>query len=506
MTLAPFLEGVRRALALQPGPDPYPTPGTLYRFLNPHAVQTPALDLIDDHLLAVERGDITRLAVSIGPQEGKSERISRTFPLWWLRRHPDHRVLLASYQDEIAHRWGRAVRADILTHDGTEGTTDLGLRLRRDSKAVDRWQLEGHAGGMVTAGVGGSITGRPADLLLIDDPFKDKPAAHSRAVRETVRDFWRAVAVARLAPGAPVVIVHTRWHEDDLIGWLMKEHGPEWTYLNVPAVSEGGNDPLGRPPGVWMTSARGRTVQDWLKTRREVGEPDFLAMWQGHPNPLQGGLFSRNTFRYWQPTGDPWRVRVPGHAVEVRQGFRFATIDTASSTRTSADFTVCMVWCQALTGELILLDMWRGQEKPEVHWDHVRPLVERWDAKMYVEPGVYTTDLVYHAGREGFALDIVNPDKDKFTRALGAARRFRQGRVFFPPTAHWLPELIEELTEFPNGRHDDQVDAVAYASRVVSEQWLRDPGQTEQDTRPPAREDLPDPYATGDVDLERARF
>jgi predicted phage terminase large subunit-like protein len=159
-----------------------------------------------------------------------------------------------------------------------------------------------------------------------------------------------------------------------------------------------------------------------------------------------------------------------------------------------------------LTGELILVDLWRGQEKPELHWDFIRPLVERWDAKLFVEASQYGTDLVYAAGREGWALDKLHADKDKYTRAIPAAKRFRQGRVFFPPAATWMPELVEELAEFPSGRHDDQVDVVAYASRVVSENWLPDPGQTEQDTSPPPPDTLPDPSGLGDIDPGTIQF
>lgn len=502
MTVAPFLAGLGRALGLD-GDSPaaaYPTPGALYQLLNPLAVDTPALDLIDEHLVALEAGDFDRLAISMPPQEGKSSRMSEAFPLWMLLRNPGRRLVLASYSDELAKRWGRIIRRHIETWDGTDDTTDLGLRIRPESRAADRWELDGHAGGLVTAGVRGGITGRPADGFGIDDPYKDRASAHSRIIRDGVWDFLTSVVVPRLAPGAPIWLVHTRWHEDDLIGRLHREQGSRWVFLNIPAVSEGeAADPLGRPPGRWMTSARGRSVRDWTQTRAAVGERDFAALYQGHPNPLAGSLFPRNAFRYYIPGPDPWTVRLPGRTVQVGQGFRFATVDFAGSERTSADWTVCAVWCQALTGELVLLDLWREQEKPELHWDFIRPLVERWGAKLFIEPSQYGTDAVYQMGRDGWALDQVHPDKDKYTRALPAARRFRQGRVFFPSTAHWLDELTAELAEFPNGRHDDQVDVVAYAHRVVSENWLADPGQTEQDTSPPPVPEQ-DPTGGGEFD------
>jgi predicted phage terminase large subunit-like protein len=511
VALSPFLAGMSRALGLHGDDDSpaaaYPTPGALYRLLNPRAVDTPALELIDEHLIALEAGEIDRLALSMPPQEGKSSRISETLPLWMLMRNPDRRIVLSSYADELAKRWGRIVRRHIETWDGTDGTTDLGLRIRAESRAADRWELDGHRGGLVSAGVRGGITGRPSDAFIIDDPYKNRADAQSRVIRDGVWDFLTSVVVPRLAPGAPLVIVHTRWHEDDLIGRLRREQPNRWTFLNIPALAEGEDDPLGRPAGRWMTSARGRSVADWEKTRDAVGERDFAALYQGRPNPLTGGLFARNAFRFWQPTADPWRVAVPGRVVDVRHGFRFATVDFAGSTRTSADYTVCAVWCMSLTGELILLDLWRGQQAPELHWDFIRPVVERWGAKLYIEPSQWGTDLVYSAGREGWALDKVHPDADKVTRALPAARRIRQGGVYFPAHAHWLNELVEELVEFPNGRHDDQVDVVSYAHRVVSENWLADPGQTAQSTEPEPRSsgDV-DPYGVGDLDLSTAQF
>jgi hypothetical protein len=287
-----------------------PDPGSLYRLLNPRAVDTPALELIDEHLIALEAGEIDRLAISMPPQEGKSSRISETLPLWMLMRNPERRIVLSSYADELAKRWGRIVRRHIETWDGTDGTVDLGLRIRAESRAADRWELDGHAGGMVSAGVRGGITGRPSDAFIIDDPYKDRADAQSRIVRDGVWDFLTSVVVPRLAPGAPLAIVHTRWHEDDLIGRLKREQPGRWVFLNIPALAEGGTTPSAGPRAV--DDERARPLRHRLgATSDAVGERDFAALYQGRPNPLTGGLFARNTFRFWQPTADPWRVAYP---------------------------------------------------------------------------------------------------------------------------------------------------------------------------------------------------
>lgn len=187
------------------------TPGELAKALDPTTVQTPALDHIDRELVAVTDGEVDRLMVFMSPQEGKSVRVSHRFAEWMLINNPDMRIAIVSYADEIARRWGSDIKLDTQTDDGSDGVIDLGLRLRADSRAAVRWQIEGRRGGVYCCGVAGSLTGRPVDLLLIDDPLKDLEQAQSAAYRERAWRFWRAVAVPRLGPGSRVVIIQTRW-------------------------------------------------------------------------------------------------------------------------------------------------------------------------------------------------------------------------------------------------------------------------------------------------------
>jgi predicted phage terminase large subunit-like protein len=478
-------------------------PADLYRVLEPTSIETPATRLIDDYLIAVKDGQIDRLILTLPPQQTKSERCSRTLPLWLLLDDPSKRIVLASYEKEIATRWGRRVRTDILTHNGEDGTLDLGLRVRTDTWAADRWQLEGHPGSMTTVGVGSALTGRPADVMVIDDPLRDRAQANSQVYRDRVWDWWTSTARTRLAPGAPVVLVLTRWHESDLAGRLLEEAADRWTLLNIPALSEGAGDPLGRPAGEWLQSTRGTTVEQWEETRRDVGEADFAALYQGHPVPATGGLFKRKYFHYWEATADPWVVRIPGRPgpdEDLRHAFRFITGDLAASTRTSADWTAAAVWAVAGTGELLLLDAARAKVNPENHWDEVfAPLSRRWNCPIYLEGSQYGTDIVYTAARAGAIVHALHPDKDKFSRAVPAAKRMEQGQLLLPPAVHWRADWESEHLNFPFGAHDDWVDTTSYGSRVRGEFWTPPESTSPRPSLPP--EVVRQAFGSGGADI-----
>lgn len=232
-------------------------------------------------------------------------------PIRALQLNPDTRVIIATYGDSLAEEHSAAAR-DIIVAHGT-GAVDsitgkpvedrLGLRLRQDSTKVSRWRVEGGRGGVVAAGLGSSITGKAADLMIIDDPFKNMQEADSSAHRRKVMEWFRAVALTRLAPNASILLIQTRWHPDDLAGQVLAAEAAAqpaqrtWRYINIPAVAEEGvSDALGREPGTAMVSARGRTAADFAATRRSVGERVWYALYQGVPAPVEGGLFARDWF------------------------------------------------------------------------------------------------------------------------------------------------------------------------------------------------------------------
>jgi hypothetical protein len=272
-----------------------PTPLDLAARFDPTIIRTPALELLARELVGTAHARDGRLIVSIGPQEGKSSLL-RWFTLWMLIDDPDRRIVFASYAASLARSSGRIVRGLLDTHG-----TSLGLSVAADHADASDWQLAGHRGGMYTVGVGGSLTGKPSDVLVMDDVLRNQQDADSPVIKARLYEWWESVARTRLAPGSPAVIVGTRWSEDDLSGHLARQG---WPVLNIPAYADGQTtDGLSRPVGEWLVSARGRTPADWEATKRDVGERAWAAMFQGRPAPLEGGVFKRAWF-------DTWRVDV----------------------------------------------------------------------------------------------------------------------------------------------------------------------------------------------------
>ncbi len=216
---------------------------------------------------------------------------------WLLLEDPDRRIVFASYAAGLARTSGRAIRSLVETHG-----EPYGLDLDRSHADASDWQIAGHRGGLLSVGVGGSLTGRPSDVMIIDDPLRNQQDADSETIRGRLHDWWEAVARTRLAPGAPVLIVQTRWVEDDLAGRMIAQG---WPYLNIPALADGHTeDALSRPPGTWLVSARGTTADDWQRIRGDVGERVWAALFQGRPAPLEGGVFRRAWFDAHRITPD----------------------------------------------------------------------------------------------------------------------------------------------------------------------------------------------------------
>lgn len=455
------------------------TPGALARHLDPRTVQTPALDVIDERLMQVlERSRSRdapigpRLIITMPPQEGKSQRVARRFPLFALLRNPDLRIAIASYEANVARRWGRAIRDDIIENP------HLGLRVSPTKSAQHEWELSGgRKGGVFTAGVGGAMTGRAVDALIIDDPVKDREQADSEVYRDKVWDWWTDTAKTRLAPGAPVILIMTRWHPDDLAGRLLeREKDQGWEVLSIPAKCEDpAVDPLGRDLGEYLESSRGRTQAEWEALEAGSASRTWSALYQQRPTPAEGLVFQQ-----------PW---IDKHRAPSGQGLptfvrRLVAVDPAAKSKKGSDETGIVVLALDNRGHAWVLDD-RSLRGTPTEWGlAVWNALISWRATEVVVEDNQGGDMVrsvldttWNLAAAQHALQMMVPavtqitaNQSKRIRAESVAALYENGKVHHANDGtQRLKKLEDQMTSWTgDGKSPDRIDALVHGLRALT--------------------------------------
>jgi predicted phage terminase large subunit-like protein len=416
----------------------------------------PHLAVLNRKLMAVASGRCRRLLVTMPPRHGKSQFCSQYYPAFYLGSFPDRRVILASYEADFAAGWGRKVRDLLQEH----GPGVFGVSVRRDSTAANRWGVEGRPGGMDTAGVGGPITGKGADLLVIDDPVKNAEEAASPTFRAKTWDWYASTAYTRLEPGGAVVLIQTRWHADDLAGRILAgadSGGEPWDVLNLPALAEDA-DPLGRAPGEALWPERFDTAR-LGDIRRTIGEHYFAALYQQRPTPREGGFFRRS----WLPIVDA----KPHKADRVRAWDKAATDG-------GGDWTAGVLMARTPEGLYYVEDVVRGRWGPGERDRIIRQTAELDGKGVPIvgerEGGSGGKDsaLAFVRLLAGFSVHTEPATGSKEIRADALASQAEVGNVRLL-RGPWNAAYIEELASFPSGAHDDQVDASSLAFNTLAD-------------------------------------
>lgn len=411
---------------------------------------------LSDYLMDVADGTIKHLLVTFPPRHGKSELTSKYFPAWFLGHNPDKRVILTGYEADFAAQWGYKARNIMSEY----GPNLFGLNVSGNSSARDRWDIEGHTGGMNTAGVGGAITGKGAHLLIIDDPIKNAEEANSKTYRDKTYDWYISTAYTRLEPGGAVILIQTRWHEDDLSGRLLKEEPDKWTVINLPAIAEA-NDQLCRAPGEALFPKR-YSVAALMEIKQTIGSYWWNALYQQRPTAEEGAIFKRQHFRYC--TLKDGIYDLGGKKVKATDCRIFQTCDPAVSTKASADYFVLSTWALSPAQDLILLDILKTRLEGPDQINLFKQAFTRWKPAFQGVEAVGVGKTMYQMLlREGLPIKELKAESDKVTRALPAAARIEAGCVYFMRGIQGIDDFEEELLAFPKGVHDDQVDTLAYA-------------------------------------------
>ena len=411
----------------------------------------------------LEKGEkFRRLIINLPPRHGKTELASKKFLAWYVGKNPSKSTIFGTYNDKFSQDIGRAVRDIMLSPEYAQVFPETVLKA--DSKAADR--LETTAGGiMAFVGRGGTTTGRGGDILVIDDPIKDRMEADSPTIRDTLWTWFTQVIASRLMDeSGRILLIQTRWHQDDLIGRLTDPHNSyydpmeahEWRIIDLPALAAADNDPLKRDIGeaLWPE----RFGKEYLESIQRRDVRGFSALYQGRPSPAGGTFFSVDWLHTYRPNDLPASLRhyaASDHAVALKQGsdktcLLVIGVDEQDTIWVLPD----LVW-RHMTAEQTTESMLRMMKlhRPLFWW------AERSHISKSIGPFLRKRMLETHTF---CSLVEMQPIADKQTRAQSIQGRLSMGRVRFPERAPWWPAARDQMLKFPYDAHDDFVDALAY--------------------------------------------
>tara|TARA_E500000081_G_scaffold4948_1_gene5515 strand:+ start:1730 stop:3367 length:1638 start_codon:yes stop_codon:yes gene_type:complete len=404
-----------------------------------------------------------RLMLFMPPRHGKSTLASIAFPAWHLGRNPEHEFISCSYSGSLAMGFSRKVRS-LLRDPGYK--TAFSTRLDPESQSAEAW-LTTSGGGFVAAGVGGGITGKGAHVLVIDDPVKNREDAESQNNRDSNWDWYTSTAYTRLAPGGGVLVILTRWHDDDLAGRLLKagaDGGDDWEVVRYPAIAE--EDESFRDTGEALHPER-YDVPSLERIQKAVGPRDWSALYQQNPVADDGDYFNRGMINYYEED-----------EVDQEQLRYYQAWDLAIGQRDRNDYSVGMCIGVDEHDRLHIMDVVRGRYDGFELVEKILDFYEQWKPsiigieKGHIEMalGPFLEKRVRERGLyEAYIKDLKTGRRDKEARARAIQGRMQQGMVFFPKEAVFTGPLIAELLRFPNGIHDDQVDALAWLGLMMTE-------------------------------------
>lgn len=384
------------------------------------------------------------------PRHGKSELCSVRFPAWFLGRNPDKRIVIASYAADLAERFSRQARGVVMGE--RFAAVFPGVTVAQDSKSVSAWDLAGHRGGLKAVGVGGPLTGHGADVLLIDDPVKNRQDANSEVYRQSTWDWYTSTAYTRLEDGGAVVLIMTRWHKDDLMGRLIAQmeagEGDQWEIVHFPALSDSGE-------ALWPEKY---DLDALAGIRATIGPYDWEALYQGRPTPREGAMFHVAMFP------------VEEHAPAVQREWRAWDM---GSTSAGGDYTVGVRMGIDADGRYWITDVVRGQWATDERNRIIRQTAELDGQAVRVhgpqDPGAAGKDAALAFSRllAGFNVKTEPVSGDKSVRADPFSAQANAGNVSLV-RAPWNRPFLDELSTFPLGMHDDQVDAASDAFNEIN--------------------------------------
>lgn len=408
---------------------------------------------IEDFLNTNNNAAFDVLLISTPPQHGKSVTITETLPSYYLGKNPSKNVIIAGYSEDFAKRFGRRNLKKLELYGG-----DL-FGFKPAEAPWTNTEFESDEGGRcISRGILSGITGNPANLVLIDDPTKNMQEALSETTRAAILDEFYASIITRIAPHGKLIIIMTRWHEDDLFGHVLANF-PNATVLNLPCEAEE-NDPMGRMPGDPLCPEIGKGAS-WLKDFKSVycsenGLRSWNALYQGHPSINSGNLFLEKNWKYYNPEDLP------------SIGYRALSVDCTFKKSETSDFVAIQDWAKSNNDYYLIKRTKRRLSFSETLMI-IRDYLSRSDYDaVYIEDKANGSAVIDMLRTEFDNIIAINPEGGKLSRAAAVSYLQETGHVHLPNDDPSIDEFVDEHTKFPGGAHDDEVDACTQAlNRLV---------------------------------------
>lgn len=385
------------------------------------------------HIQMMLDGKINKLMIFLPPRHTKSETVTVRLPAYVIEHDQSTRCIVGAYAQTLANKFSRKTRRIIQSR----------ISLSKERTAVDDWETDA-GGGLRAVGVGAGVTGMGANWLFIDDPVKNREEANSETYREKVWDWYTDDLYTRMEPGCKTVLIMTRWHQDDLAGRILaSEDAPNWTVINLPALAEA-NDPLGRKEGEALCPER-YDEQALADIRRVMGA-SFQALYQQRPAAEEGDIFKREWWQYYKEAPKlKWIIQ---------------SWDTAFKKGAENDYSVCHTWGSSDRG-FYLLDRWKDKAEFPVLKRTVISHANKWHPRAVLIEDKASGQSLIQELKTNTTLPVlaISVDSDKVTRAHAVTPTIEAGNCYLPEDAPWLQDMIDEFATFPNGAHDDEVDA-----------------------------------------------
>lgn len=408
---------------------------------------------IAKHLQAIADGEEKHIIVELPPRSSKSYTITETFPSYFLGRNPNKKVIATAYSEGLARKFGRLNRNKLIEF----GVSIFGMDLSQDNSTATNWSIKDYNGGMVATGIGGSITGEGADLMIIDDPIKNNEEAQSQTIRDKIWNEWETTLSTRIHKGGSVIVVMTRWHEDDIVGRLLDRSPYDWERIRLPALAEE-DDLLDREIDEPLAPQLGYDEQ-WAELKKiEVGSKVWNSLYQQRPSASEGNIFKREWWQYYD--------KPPERFDKIIISWDLTFKDAQTS-----DYVVGQVWGKRKADKYLLYQVRDRMDFPTT-LQTVKNVAYKYPKarEILIEDKANGPAVISSIQREVSGVIPINPKGSKIARAQSVTPQIESGNVFLPRYEAFTQDVIEECAAFPAGKTDDIIDAMSQClSRMEDE-------------------------------------